>query len=483
MAYWLLTGATGLLGQYLLRDLLLRGERVCVLTRSSRHRTPQQRIEALFPRWENELGYRLPRPVILTGELTEPDLGLTVADQQWLKRNVTGVLHSAASLSFTAESNGEPYRTNVEGTRNLLELCHQLALRRFCHISTAYVFGLNCGRFWEDEFDVGQTPANEYERSKIESEKMVRAASFLDSVTVLRPSIIVGDSQSGFTSTYHGFYAPLQLICTLIKQGVNDLSPDILERFQLSGTDRKNFVPVDWVSQAAVRIITNARSTGRTFHLTHPTATTMLTLWEAWATAIMRAADVAASNTRPTSANQSVDSIEQFLKTQLDMYRSYWRDDPDFDSSNTQAFTLGLRCPKLDVAQLVRLCEVAMSTRFGMGALGGLPVPPAANGFLPTEIATSSATDDRALVTVELIGTHGTAWQLPLTNFRTTLNAEPNCQGVTVRLASDTWRGIATGQVTSQQAISAGQVWIESQHQPDSGWSAWLQQLILAHVG
>ena len=50
--YTLLTGATGLVGRYLLRDLLMRGQRVAVLVRPSKRQTAQQRVAGICQRWE-----------------------------------------------------------------------------------------------------------------------------------------------------------------------------------------------------------------------------------------------------------------------------------------------------------------------------------------------------------------------------------------------------------------------------------------------
>jgi len=481
MACWLLTGATGLLGQYLLRDLLLRGERVCVLTRETRNRTAEERIESHFPRWESEAGRRLLRPTVLAGELTQPDLGLSATDQHWVKRNVEAVLHSAASLSFTLEANGEPYRSNVEGTRNLLGLCRQLSVRRFCHVSTAYVFGQSSGRFWEDEFDVGQTPANEYERSKIQSEQLVREAEFLYPPTILRPSIIVGDSQTGFTSTFHGFYAPFQLACTLVKQGLDEISPDFLEQFHLTGKDRKNFVPVDWVSQAATRIILNPLARGRTFHLVHPVPTGMLTVWKAWAISLERwVAGARATNGKPP-VKVARASAEQYLKTQLEVYRDYWRDDPIFDSSNTQAFTPGLRCPLLDVDLLVRLCKFAAAANFGMSTLGG-PRDQAATA-IPWNVGSrpfegSPNDEETTTLILEVLGAQGGQWRLPLSSSLTFSHAVANPTPPVIRLSGETWKAIAAGRLSARQAIAGGRVWMHNSDRSGLDWPVLLERAI-----
>ncbi|MFO0191359.1 MAG: SDR family oxidoreductase, partial [Planctomycetia bacterium] len=209
----LLTGATGLLGRFLLRDLSAQGRQVAVVVRGSKTAGAEARVDDLLRDWREVAGAEVPRPVVLQGDITLPGLGLSASAREWVAANVDEVVHSAASLSFDRrEADGEPYASNVGGTANVLELCRTAGIRRLHHVSTAYVCGLRRGRVLETELDVGQTPGNDYERSKIESERAVRAADFLDVLTVYRPSIIVGDLVNGFTNTFHGFYKPLRIV-------------------------------------------------------------------------------------------------------------------------------------------------------------------------------------------------------------------------------------------------------------------------------
>lgn len=221
--YALVTGATGLLGRYLMRDLLLADARLAVLVRPSRKASARHRVENVMCYWDRELGRTLPRPVVLEGEINEPDLGLDARDIRWVAEHCGRVLHNAASLTFESTSpTGEPWRSNIEGTRHVLELCRQAGIRQFHHVSTAYVCGLRQGLILESDVDVGQKLSNDYEKSKLESEKLVRGSEFLDQVTVYRPAIIIGDSQNGHTTTYHGFYAPLQAVSAISQAVVRD---------------------------------------------------------------------------------------------------------------------------------------------------------------------------------------------------------------------------------------------------------------------
>jgi len=267
--YYLLTGATGLLGQYILRDALRAGLRMAVLARGDASAPASQRIDALLRHFEGELGFALPRPVVLEGDLRHPHCGLSPDAIAWIGEHCTAVVHNAASITFHTAPSGEPRLTNVDGTRHLLEICEQAGVRHWHQVSTAYVCGLRHGAVLESELDVGQQFGNDYERSKLAAEQMVRQASHLDQVTVLRPAIIVGDSQTGYTSTFHGLYAPLQLLLPLAGAAPATMAGlPYFEKLGMRGEEGKNFVLVDWVAAVLVHIVANRQHHGQTYHLT-----------------------------------------------------------------------------------------------------------------------------------------------------------------------------------------------------------------------
>src|ERR1700685_2969005 len=196
MAHLLLTGGTGLLGAYLIRDLLKAGTNLALLVRSTRKEAAQARIESLMARWEVVDGREYPRPVVLEGDLTEDDLGLDGCAVRWVARHCDAVMHNAASLTFQATGpNDEPYRSHLHGTRRILDLCRDAGIRKFHHVSTAYVCGQRKGRILESELDVAQAHGNDYEISKFRAELMVREADFLDRPTFYRPGIILRSAE------------------------------------------------------------------------------------------------------------------------------------------------------------------------------------------------------------------------------------------------------------------------------------------------
>ena len=79
----LLTGATGFVGRYLLRELLVSGCRVAVLARDARGCPADGRIRELLALWADEPHDRPASPVVLAGDLRARGLGLSAAERHW----------------------------------------------------------------------------------------------------------------------------------------------------------------------------------------------------------------------------------------------------------------------------------------------------------------------------------------------------------------------------------------------------------------
>lgn len=359
-----ITGGTGLLGSYLVRDLLLAGRSLALIVRRDRKKSAATRVEALVRHWEDALDTALPRPVVLEGDLAQPLCGLSEEDRHWMHWNCSELLNNAASLSFRgSDQAAEPWLTNVTGTRNTLALAREVGIEHVHHVSTAYVCGLRTGTVAEDDLDVGQAFGNDYETSKCEAEKMVREAGFA-SATVYRPSIIVGDSQTGYTSTYHGFFAGLRLGHTLLTRVVKGSTSGsaLLSLLGVNLADHKNFVPVDWVAEVIAHAVQSPEARGRTLHLTHPDPLSMHTVGRVIQEAV-ETFSVAASPDDPDLCDEQW--FADNLRSQLDVYQSYFRNDPVFDRRHTDAIAGHIPCPALDDATLLRMSQFAIETDFG----------------------------------------------------------------------------------------------------------------------
>jgi long-chain acyl-CoA synthetase len=242
-----LTGATGFVGMEILARYLEHTDRPVYAAVRGRDRADAERrlrdaVACMFGR-ADAFAERL-RAV--PADIERPALGLAERDRDELAARVTDIVHSAASVSFTLPLD-RSREINVEGTRRVLELaelCERRGgLRRYAHISTAYVAGTHRGEFGEDQLDVGQGFRNPYEQSKFEAERLVRAHAGRLPVQVFRPSIVVGERTTGWTASFNVLYTPL-------KAFVRGSLPALPARRSAP----VDVVPVDYVADAVFRL-------------------------------------------------------------------------------------------------------------------------------------------------------------------------------------------------------------------------------------
>src|SRR6476620_6084251 len=254
MSYFV-TGATGFIGRYLVEDLLRnRDGDIHVLVRAG----SQEKLDKLIAeRWD---GSDRIKPV--TGDLTEPNLGVA---EDWIAANKGSVdhfFHLAAVYDMTADDQTNE-RMNVQGTRNAVGLANALEAGILHHTSSVAAAGLHKGLFREDMFDEGQQLPSAYHRTKFESEKIAREEATVP-WRVYRPAVVVGNSRTGEMDKIDGPYYFFKAI-----QRLRHFLP---EWFPLLGPEMgyTNIVPVDFVAASLDHIAHQPDLDGQAFHLTSP---------------------------------------------------------------------------------------------------------------------------------------------------------------------------------------------------------------------
>jgi NAD(P)-dependent dehydrogenase (short-subunit alcohol dehydrogenase family) len=252
MAYFV-TGATGFIGRHLLGRLLEREGDIHVLIRPE----SAARLDTLVTRLGAE-----GRVHPVSGDLLEPGLGVGADEVEALRGRIDHFFHLAAIYDMTAGAERNE-ALNVGGTRQAVALAGSLGAGCLHHVSSIAVSGLHRGIFREDMFDEGQELPSAYHRTKFESERIVRDQTAVP-WRVYRPSLVVGDSETGEMDKIDGPYYFFKAIQKL-RHWIPEWVP--LVGIELGHT---NLVPVDFVAGAIDHIAHLPDLDGRAFHLTSP---------------------------------------------------------------------------------------------------------------------------------------------------------------------------------------------------------------------
>jgi thioester reductase-like protein len=212
------------------------------------------------------------RVTMLLGDAASMDLGLSGAEFMELAASVD-VIHHCAAITYLGVDEETARQLNVEGTREVLELAQEADhLERLVHWSTALVSGGRRGYVLEEELEAPAGFRNVIEKTRFDAEVLVRRASDALPTTILRPSIVVGDSSTGEIDRLEGPY----LLVLLMLNAPMDLRMPLPGR----GDVPLNLVPIDYVVNAGCAIARDRRSLGKTFHLVDPEPVTARRVFE-----------------------------------------------------------------------------------------------------------------------------------------------------------------------------------------------------------
>jgi nucleoside-diphosphate-sugar epimerase len=357
----LITGATGFIGHYLLADLLRRGQPCAVLLRPPLADSAS-RLADLMAELGVDTGHHQRRGelVLLEGDVVR---GLPAA----LGTPVSAVIHVAASTRFQPDNTGEPVRTNVQGTANLLAWMSQHQIATLHLVSSAY----QCGRVREPVAEVFRPDPpdfhNAYERSKWTGEQQALQWAAQDRrrcVTILRPSVVVGDDAHGRASKFSGFYL-VPRATQILSQ--SDQADRLRIPLRICGRphEQQNIVPVDYVAGMIGHVATHPDTHGRVYHLTHPQAPSNQQI-KAALESFFGVGGGSFVDPRQFQHDQ-LNTMERLFYSASEPVRHYFQDTPCFlrahaDELERQA---NLRCRPYDEAKLHRLFRYATARQWG----------------------------------------------------------------------------------------------------------------------
>jgi thioester reductase-like protein len=259
-----LTGATGFVGAFLIRELLRRTEaEIWCMVRDSNVESGARRILEGLNKWAPGPEPAHKRLFTVGGQLEERFLGLHPDLYEQIASETDSIYHSGALVNFVY-----PYDrlkpTNVDGTREMLRLAAHRRQKPFHYISTIDVFySVNAARSGAVNEGVGirqfGAPYGGYSQSKWVAEQIVSLAG--DNglpIAIYRSGFASADSKRAAGNT-QDFLSRMIKGCILLGGAPNlELVLDM--------------TPVDFIVQAVVHLSLRHDSLGKAFHLLNPTS-------------------------------------------------------------------------------------------------------------------------------------------------------------------------------------------------------------------
>ena len=269
-----LTGATGVLGGRILKDLLQStSSRIYCLARGKDPAHCQERVRSFLRVYDHDGKLEpafLSRVTVLRGDVTQDRLGLSEPAFAELQSHTDITIHAAANTSLLLKYKRlEPI--NVQGTGRVIEFCLGTVEKNLSYVSTYTVMGDKTFdksvRFQETDYDLGQGfKYMNYQRSKFRAEAMVRAAQERGlKWRIFRPGQIYGDSITG--AYPHSETQVTGLFYDLFKTAMDTrVMPESYIHYDV--------VPVDYVSRGIVALSAGVENLFDVYHLTNPDAKT-----------------------------------------------------------------------------------------------------------------------------------------------------------------------------------------------------------------
>ena len=375
-----LTGATGFLGSHLMATLLSKGYNIIVFGRSAKNESLEERISRLL-QWFG-IDSCLDQVTCVDTDLSQDNLGIPTGEYSRLFSVVDSVIHCASDTSFSESKREKVMAANINNLKGILEFSKNAHVNFFHYISTAYVAGTGV-TYCKETLSSVKTFTNVYEESKAEAEKIISRFCEKNSIclSIIRPSIVYGDSQSGRSLKFNALYFPVRSAQTIRDIYLNDILNNgglkaakngifidkegylfLPLKIYLPHEGNINIIPVDYFVNTTIKIIENCSSNG-IYHLTNPFHTTMKIIAKYYEQ-LMKVNGVEIIY-GPMPDDLLRNPAEELFDRFIEPYRPYLSDNRVFDRTNTILATDNLNPPEFTYDIFKTCMEYAIKVNWG----------------------------------------------------------------------------------------------------------------------
>jgi nucleoside-diphosphate-sugar epimerase len=375
-----LTGATGFLGSHLMASLLTKGYNIIVFGRSAKNESLNERIARLL-KWF-EIDNFSGQVTYIDTDLSQDNLGIEEGEYSRLCSVVGSVIHCASDTSFSENKREKVMAANINNLKGILEFSKNANVNFFHYISTAYVAGTGM-TYCKEILSSAKTFTNVYEESKAAAENIISGFCQKNSInlSIIRPSIVYGDSQNGRSLKFNALYFPIRSAQSIRDIYLNDLNNNggikaakngiyidkdgylfLPLKIYLPREGDLNIIPVDYFVNATVKIIENCSGSG-IYHLTNNSPTTMKIVAEYYQHLMkVRGVEIIYGNPRD---NIERNPAEELFDRFIEPYRPYLSDNRVFDRTNANKATDGLNPPSFTYEIFKTCMEYAIEVNWG----------------------------------------------------------------------------------------------------------------------
>ncbi len=374
-----LTGATGFLGSHLMAAMLSKGYNIIVFGRSAKNESLNERISRLLQWFGIDSSDKV---TCIDADLSQDNLGISTGEYSRLCSLVDSVIHCASDTSFSESKREKVMAANINNLNGILEFSKNAHVNFFHYISTAYVAGTGV-TYCKETLSSVKTFTNVYEESKAEAEKVISLFCEKNSISlsIIRPSIVYGDSQSGRSLKFNALYFPVRSAQSIRDIYLNDLQNNggikaakngifidkegylfLPLKIYLPHEGDINIIPVDYFVNTTIKIIENCTKNG-IYHLTNPFPTTMKIVAKYYEQLMkVRGVEIIYG---PMPGNLLRNPAEELFDRFIEPYRPYLSDNRVFDRTNTLLITDNLNPPEFTYEIFKTCMEYAIKVNWG----------------------------------------------------------------------------------------------------------------------
>jgi nucleoside-diphosphate-sugar epimerase len=375
-----LTGATGFLGSHLMADMITKGYSIIVFGRPAKNESLKDRIFRLL-KWFG-VDSMSDQVTCIDTDLSQDNLGISTGEYSRLCSVVDSVIHCASDTSFSESKREKVMAANINNLNGILEFSKNAHVNFFHYISTTYVAGTGV-TYCKETLSSVKTFTNVYEESKAAAENII--SRFCDKndilFSIIRPSIVYGDSQTGRSLKFNALYFPVRSAQSIRDIYLNDLMNNgglkaakngifidkegylfLPLKIYLPHEGDINIIPVDYFVNTTIKIIENCSGNG-IYHLTNPFHTTMKIIANYYEQ-LMKVTGV------EIIYGQMPDDLlrnpaEELFDRFIEPYRPYLSDNRVFDRTNTIQITGNLTPPEFTYDIFKTCMEYAIKVNWG----------------------------------------------------------------------------------------------------------------------